>query len=541
MVSIMDIRQSSRRPLSRKSVQLIILIALLFCFSMYLYSHKYPWQASPDEKAYLAWSFNISHFGQYTNIHGSPIIHVPPVHCYSIALSFKLCGISVNSAQLVSIFFAALCSPLAFFMGKHFYNDTVGIISGIFAATSSMLWLHSSRVLSETELTFFISLSIIFLYLTLEKGTRKYALLLGISLGVGYLVKELAIFIFPLALLILIEKQYTLRTRIEHFLMCTTTCALIVLPWYYYISRELESASVLAAKGGAVGGFFTTWGLRGWSEVADILTFDGMLSTVVLVVLYSAVILAVYRCIRQKGLADKVLLLALIFLIIPFIFNTYMPVRVRRLVPLVIPLYVLGARALTELYERMKKVDIAAKKVIPASFILIIVVLSYLNMNIDLEGWEYFEFSSLSQESETDYIYKTVFLNDCNLFSSQYSTDEIVGSVYAALFYFHTQGAYTCYILSMEDRSDVGSSPLVYIYNEEKVMTEKGFLEQVYHNHITVLCLLAKVNAAQLVMYLRSHPDIFCEKTGGGYSITFVFEVDREELKKYIESLEKSS
>ena len=534
----MNLRSSLKDILAREPYRSILIGIIFFLFSLYLFLHKYTWLASPDERSYLAWSFNIFKYGEYMDVYGVPITSVPPLYCYLLAFSFKLFGPSLDSAQLVGILFGALCSPLAFFMGKHLYDERVGIISGIFTATSYLIWLHSCRTLSETELIFFVNLSIFFLYFTLEKGTKRYPILLGVSLGLGYLTKELIVFLSPLLLLILYEKNHNVRTRIRNFCMCGGSGAVVIAPWYYHVSTTAQQ-KVLGGITGRTGAreIFTSWGFRGSEDVVSIFTFEGMISALVLILFYTGVLLAVRRYWNHRKMPDKLLVLSIVGWVFLFTFNTLMPVQVRRLVPMLIPFYILSSRALTGLYSRMKTIEVAEEKTIPLTFVLIIILFSYWNTGISLNEWGQFRFSSLTQESEMDYPIETVFLEDCKLFSSRYDKDEVVGSSFAYLFYFYTEGQYVSYRLQKENLSDMTSETIIYKYNPQKGISEERLLRQISDDNISVLFLLAERSIVTLVEYLRSKPSIFAERTGDGYKATFVFEVNREELEEYLQSL----
>ncbi|KYK29022.1 MAG: glycosyltransferase family 39 protein [Theionarchaea archaeon] len=534
----MNLRSSLEEILAREPYRSILIGIVFFLFSFYLFSHKYAWPATPDERSYLTWSFNIFKFGEYMNVYGVPITTVPPLYCYLLALSFKLLGPSLDSAQLVGILFGALCSPLAFFMGKHLYDERVGIISGIFTATSYLIWVYSIRTISEIVLIFFVNLSILFLYLTLEKGTKRYPILLGVSLGLGYLTKELIVFLSPLLLLILYEKNHNVRTRIRNFCLCGVSGAVVIAPWWYRVSTTAPQKVLggITGRTGA-GGFFTSWGFRGSEEVVSIFTFEGRISMLVLILFYIGVLFAVRRYWNHRKMPDKVLVLSVVSWFFLFTFNTIMPVQERRLVPMLIPFYILSSRALTGLYRRMKKIEVAVEKTIPLTFILIIILFSYWNTGLSLNEWGKFRFSSFTQENEIDYLKETLFLEDCNLFSSRYDKDEVVGSSFAYLFYFYTEGQCVSYRLRMENLSDMASETIIYKYNPQKGISEEILLRQISEDNISIVLVLAERNVVTLVEYLRSKPSIFTERTGDGYKATFVFEVNREELEEYLESL----
>ncbi|MGD2249953.1 MAG: glycosyltransferase family 39 protein [Candidatus Methanofastidiosia archaeon] len=522
----------------------ILILLILFLFSLYLYFHKYPWLPNPDDRTYVAWGLNIYDFGKYIGCAGSPITSVPPLHCHLIAVSYALFGPSLDSAQAVSIFFAALCSPLAFIMGKTFYNEKVGILCGIFTATSFLIWRYSSRTLSEPELIFFVNLSILLLYLTVKKGTKKYPFFLGISMGLGYLTKELIVFIAPLLLLILIEKNFDVRTRVRNFFICISISGATVFPWFYYLhALQKGAAGISATLSGMRGsGALTAWGFRTGEEIFSILTLDQAISLSMLILFYIGIILTVRRYFEYNNLSDKLLVLSVGVWFSLFLFNVYMPFRVRRLIPMVIPLYLLASRSLTGLYERIKKVPVAIEVTKPLTFVTIIFLLSYGNTMINSGGIKNFNVMSLRQENEIDQNIEVLFRDDCNTFLSHYNKDEVVGSLFAWLFYFYTHGEYECYRLKMQNLSEIESEKIIYQYSySRRGISEEGFLRQLYEDGITVVAVPVLYYDPELktfLEFLQVNSDIFTDKTESGYKTTTVFEVDRGELETYIESLD---
>jgi hypothetical protein len=464
------------------------------------------------------------------------MVEVPALFCVLISFSYKICGISLSSAQLTSIFFSALLSPLAFFMGKTFYNEKVGIISGIFTATSVLIWEYSARVLSEPELTFFINLSILFLYFTLKKGTKKYAFLLGVFLGLSFWFKELAAFFVPVVVLILIEKKFDVKTRIRNFFICGITGAGVIAPWYYYVYSATQKVQGDITERRVVQAVSTTWwGVRSLQEMISMATFLRTLSVLVLILFYIGVIAAVHRYSKQKHLSDKLLVVTIGVWFTLFVFNTFMSISVRRFIPMLLPLYILSSKGLMDFYNRMKKVEVAVEKTKPALFIFIIFLFSFWNLRIGHYGT--FNYFSLVQENPLDDPLEIQFREDCQYFSTQYPTDEVVGSLLAHMFYFYTGGAYETRWLGREELSQIASKDILCQMSPNFGVSKKGLLEQILNEDITVLVLFSSQKAIPLIGYLRSHPDIFTETTNTEYKVTVVFEINKEELEEYFASL----
>lgn len=115
---------------------------------------------------------------------------------YPTALFFCLFGVSERVAALFPILASVGCVLLACLIGRDLFNHKAGLLAGLLYAFFPLNVIFSTSLYPEVPTEFFLMLSLLFfLRGVLERaGSRSVCLgflfLCGLSLGLGYLVKE---------------------------------------------------------------------------------------------------------------------------------------------------------------------------------------------------------------------------------------------------------------------------------------------------------------------------------------------------------------
>jgi hypothetical protein len=109
-----------------------------------------------------------------------------------------------NDPQRTMVSISMLSSALAvvalFLLGKAMFNRSVGIIAGLFLATSPMFWFYGEIALPHTLDTVFVITSVLLLYLTM-RGDYQYLLPAILTVAVaGGLRPQTLVFLLPLVL-----------------------------------------------------------------------------------------------------------------------------------------------------------------------------------------------------------------------------------------------------------------------------------------------------------------------------------------------------
>lgn len=126
-----------------------------------------------------------------------PFFDKPPLYFWLSALVFKSLGISEFSARFFSATSGLGAGIILYFLTQLLFNKKIAILS-LVIFTSTIGFLYRARTGNlEILLTFFILLSIFSFYKGYKTPSRWWFLVMGISLGLGFLTKGAIIFLFP--------------------------------------------------------------------------------------------------------------------------------------------------------------------------------------------------------------------------------------------------------------------------------------------------------------------------------------------------------
>lgn len=134
---------------------------------------------------------------------GQPdLIAKPPLGAWLIAVSFKIFGVTEFALRFWSALFGVATIILVYFFGKEIENECTGIYSALFLLTSvSFIGFHGARTGDfDVILTFFITLSLYFFYLSHKRGNRRFLIGTAVAIALAVLVKG-PIGLFPVLII----------------------------------------------------------------------------------------------------------------------------------------------------------------------------------------------------------------------------------------------------------------------------------------------------------------------------------------------------
>jgi len=149
-----------------------------------------------------------------------------------LAGAFKLFGTSVETAHNVVRFFYALNIIIVFLLACALFGPVVGFTSSLFVASSYAITSASIPLNLDPVVPVCILLSMLF-FVKQAKGKKvAYNILSGISLGVGYLVKETAYLylLFPMVIF-LFKKDFGWKYILKSIFVFYVSFFAVVSPW----------------------------------------------------------------------------------------------------------------------------------------------------------------------------------------------------------------------------------------------------------------------------------------------------------------------
>lgn len=135
---------------------------------------------------------------------------------YPVSILYSIFGVNDFSSVFLVILAAVGNIILVFYFGKLLFNEKVGLISAFLLSFFPLEVVYSTRLFSDLPSAFFMALGVyLFLYAEKKKPNPLLYVLSGISIGIGYLIRESALliglfFVFYILYRRQIKKEYFL-------------------------------------------------------------------------------------------------------------------------------------------------------------------------------------------------------------------------------------------------------------------------------------------------------------------------------------------
>ena len=183
---------------------------------------------------YMNSALNILLGNGYTNMDGSLILNRGPIFPLMIVASYCLLGTAPWSAFWVVRIFCVLNPIMIYFIGKKIYGKWVGFSAAILILTSYSINTSSYRHI-DAIWPFFIFLSIYLIYTGMKEDKNLYLAYAGVSIGLSFLIKEVAILFFVLPFLVIfVIGQFCSKRNFKKILIFYVTLFLSIAPWLIY-------------------------------------------------------------------------------------------------------------------------------------------------------------------------------------------------------------------------------------------------------------------------------------------------------------------
>ncbi|MEA1936563.1 MAG: glycosyltransferase family 39 protein [Patescibacteria group bacterium] len=220
---------------------IILLFILILAFLSRLYFFSQEGFVTTDGVQYLLSGKNLVETGKY-EIFGSPQLIFPPGYSLAVGIADIFFNNLVFSARLVSFVAGFLSVYLFYLVGKELNNKKTGILASFFATTLYLFILISQETWSEALHLFFI-LTTVYLYLKLIKNYKvslAIAILLGLSIGITYLIRPEGVIFLLLAGTFLFQRSRNLKLKkaLSGSLAIVFTFFIIVAPYLHFLYQN---------------------------------------------------------------------------------------------------------------------------------------------------------------------------------------------------------------------------------------------------------------------------------------------------------------
>jgi len=187
----------------------------------------------------------------YVDMGWSPQFKKGPLWPFMISLTYHLFGVSPWSGFWAVRIFAVLNPVIIYYFGKKLYDHRIGLAASLLTLSSYSVNYWSYRHL-DAVWPFFTIISILYLYIAMEKSNYIYFSVSGILLALAYLIKQVPILLTPLPfILIFFINDYRSNKNIKGVLLWILLFSSMTLPWIYYVYSNTYNISLsLIGPGG---------------------------------------------------------------------------------------------------------------------------------------------------------------------------------------------------------------------------------------------------------------------------------------------------
>ncbi|TKJ28260.1 MAG: hypothetical protein CEE40_11845, partial [Chloroflexi bacterium B3_Chlor] len=180
----------------------ILLLLFLLAFAMRAWGTRFglpEYVYHPDEHAIVERAATILRTGDY-----SPHwFNYPTAYIYIQALTYipyflisaaRGFGDTIPSTAPYGFYFAgrlmtaligALTVPLVYVLGKRMFDRRIGLVASLMLSFSLLHTVHSHYVTTDVPMAFFVTLSLLFCHMSMDKVGLKYAVLAGLFAGLA--------------------------------------------------------------------------------------------------------------------------------------------------------------------------------------------------------------------------------------------------------------------------------------------------------------------------------------------------------------------
>jgi hypothetical protein len=180
-----------------------------------------------DESQYWAWSRELS-FGYFSK---------PPLLAWVIALAEGACGASEACIRAPAPLIHLGTSLLIYAIARHLYDGRVAFCAAFVFALAPGIDFSARIISTDVPLLFFWALALLAFLKLVGRAELRWAIVLGLSLGLGMLAKyAMAYFLFGIALAALLDRDARALLGAPLFWLSLVIAAAVVAPnvWWNF-------------------------------------------------------------------------------------------------------------------------------------------------------------------------------------------------------------------------------------------------------------------------------------------------------------------
>ena len=199
-------------------------------------------------------------------------IGLKPLHNASLLAGLILFGNYDYSGFIITATLGVLTVLVVYFLGKKFFDENTGLLAAFILAIMGYHIYFSRALFSNVTSAFFVSITILFYFISVKKSSKLFALLTGIFASLCFMVRISAVAV--LFIIFVCEVIFAFRNkvfsdrklfkeRLIRFLLIFLVAAIIVISVfnaYMLLAPENLIGAQFGASTGQVAGLSTEYG-----------------------------------------------------------------------------------------------------------------------------------------------------------------------------------------------------------------------------------------------------------------------------------------
>ena len=211
----------------------LFIVALILRVAYTLFLRRYIGrEILHDEIKYLELAKDLLESGNYGDSYLSDQAHYTPGYPIFLYAIYNTYGVSILLAGFLNSLFSALIPPLIYLMASRFADYKAAALASAIAVFDPYFLYYSPLLLTETLLAFLPLLSLLLLFISLEKDSYIYLALSALVMGISTMVNPVTL-PFPLIfmLYLLLQRGLVFKKFIKQSIVYLVFFSAVMTPW----------------------------------------------------------------------------------------------------------------------------------------------------------------------------------------------------------------------------------------------------------------------------------------------------------------------
>jgi len=193
---------------------------------------------TPDSCNYMVGALSLQEGSGYQSIKGGPQVMFPPGFSGLIAATLSIISDPVNAGRLISLLFSTASILLVYFLVRHIASPWQAAATALLFALLPLRVRLSGMVWTESTYTALLFIALLLLFKWYKTGESLWAVLVGITLGVAYLIRPEGLLILGVVAGFALLGFRNSKKRLAQLLLMVAIFMLVAAPYVAYLHKN---------------------------------------------------------------------------------------------------------------------------------------------------------------------------------------------------------------------------------------------------------------------------------------------------------------